>query len=300
MRLIFALLILAALCVGCSFKRIAANKLGDALAAGGTTFASDDDPELIRDATPFSLKLMESLLAETPNHRGLLLATCKGFTQYSYAFVQCDADELEATDLAKATAQRKRAQKLYLRARRYGIRGLEANHPGVEKALRSNAKGAAKTLTRADVALIYWTATSWGAAVSLSKDNPEIIADLPIVEAMMDRALELDEDFDDGAIHVFLISYEMARPSGKAEAEARARKHFDRAVELTHGQLASPFVAFAEQVCVAKQNKAEFQAVLERAIAINPDAKPEWRLVNLVMQRRAQWLLSRTSDLFLD
>jgi predicted anti-sigma-YlaC factor YlaD len=300
MRLLIVLSILVAVCAGCSFKRVAVNKLGDALAAGGTTFASDDDPELIRDATPFSLKLMESLLAESPNHRGLLLASCKGFTQYSYAFVQCEADELEANDLAKSTALRKRAQRLYLRARNYGLRGLEVNHPMIERALRSDAKTAALKLRPRDVALMYWTATAWGAAIALSKDTPEIVADLPIVEALMDRALMLDENFDDGAIHVFLISYEMARPGGKAAAESRARKHFDRAVELTHGQLASPFVTFAEQVCVAKQNKAEFQAVLERAIAINVDARPEWRLVNLVMQRRARWLQSRTSELFLD
>ena len=86
---------------GCTtLKHTAVNKLGDALAAGGTTFSSDDDPELIRAAAPFSLKMMESLLAEAPSHRGLLLAAASGFTQYGYAFAQQDADELDATDVA--------------------------------------------------------------------------------------------------------------------------------------------------------------------------------------------------------
>lgn len=297
---VLLLCLLSASACGCSFKRIAVNKLGDALAAGGTTFASDDDPELIRDAVPFSLKLMESFLAESPKHRGLLLATCSGFTQYGYAFVQVDADEIESRDLAKATELRKRSQKLYLRARNYGLRGLEVSHPKFEHALRANPKEAVRKLTSPkDVPLMYWTATAWGAAISVSKDNPDLIADLPIAEALMDRALELAEDFEDGAIHVFLISYEMARPGGKAEAESRARKHFNRAVELTQGRLASPFVSLAEQVSVAKQDKAEFQSLLNCALAIDVDAKPEWRLVNLVMQRRARWLLSCTDDLFL-
>jgi hypothetical protein len=39
--------------------------------------------------------------------------------------------------------------------------------------------------------------------------------------------------------------------------------------------------------------------LLHQALAINPDLKPEWRLANLVMQRRAKWLLSRTDQLFL-
>src|SRR5215510_8014881 len=98
---------------GCSVRRIAVNKLGDALAAGGTTFASDDDPELVKAAVPFSLKLMESLLAESPNHEGLLFATASGFTQYAFAFVQQEADEMEDKDVAKAAEIRVRARKLY-------------------------------------------------------------------------------------------------------------------------------------------------------------------------------------------
>src|SRR5438445_1748765 len=103
-----ALLVLLLAAPGCSIKRLAVNKLGDALASGGATFASDDDPELVRAAVPFSLKLMESLLAESPKHRGLLFAASSGFTQYAFAFAQQDADEMEENDLAVATAIRAR------------------------------------------------------------------------------------------------------------------------------------------------------------------------------------------------
>ena len=58
-------------------------------------------------------------------------------------------------------------------------------------------------------------------------------------------------------------------------------------------------VSFAEAVCVQKQDLKQFEALLQQALAINPDAKPEWRLANLVMQRRAKWLLSRKDQLFL-
>src|SRR6185369_1708316 len=123
------LLSLALSCAGgCSIRRYAINKAADALAASGSTFASDDDPDLVKAATPFSLKLMESLLAESPRHSGLLLATASGFTQYAYAFVHEDADELEETNFAAATAMHARARRLYLRARDYGLRGLDVAH----------------------------------------------------------------------------------------------------------------------------------------------------------------------------
>ena len=282
----------------CSVKKFAINKLGDSIANGGTTFASDDDPELVGEALPFSLKLMEGLLAESPRHRGLLFAASSGFTQYAYVYVQQDAEEMEDSDLAKAAAMRMRARRLYLRARDYGLRGLELRHRGFAHDLRSQPKAAVRVATAKDVPLLYWTAVSWGAAISLSKDNPELVADQPAVEALIDRAYELNPDFDHGAIDGFLITYESARQGAAGDFAARSRAHFARAVELTNGQLAAPYVALAETVSVQKQDRAEFETLLHRALAVDPDARPEWRLGNLVMQRRARRLLSRASVLF--
>jgi len=288
------------LTAGCSLNRFAVNKLGNALAESGTTFASDDDPELIAVAIPFSLKLMESLLASSPSHRGLLLATTSGFTQYAYAFVQQEAEQLEDRDMARAAEVRTRARKLYLRARDYGLRGLETGHPGFGRRLRADARAAARAATVADVPFLYWTAASWGAAIALSKDDPDIVADQGLVEALIDRALELDERFDDGAIHSFLISYELARQGGRGDPAERARVHFDRAVSLAGGRQAGPYVSLAEGVSVSRQDRREFESLLHRALEIDPDAKPEWRLANLVVQRRARWLLARADQLFLD
>lgn len=276
-------------------RQITINQLGDALAAGGTTFSADDDPELVGEALPFALKLMESLLAESPRHRGLLIATASGFTQYSYGWVHQKADEIEEDDLDAATEMRARARKLYLRARNYGLHGLGASMDD----LRRDPKGAATAFDRNDVALLYWTAAAQALAITLSKDDPEMVADLPIVEALIDRALALDERFDGGAIHGFLISYEPNRMGASGDPNERARRHFDRAVELSGGLQASPFVTFAETVSVGTQNREEFESLLNHALAIDVNAKPEWRLANLIAQRRAKWLRERVDDLFL-
>ena len=284
---------------GCSFKRMAVNRVGDALAGSGDTFASDDDPDLIEAAAPFSLKLMESLLAESPKHKPLLLATTRGFTQFAYAFVQQDSDKLEDKDFAESARLRLRARRLFLRARDYGLRGLEVNHPGFRVELNTQPQSAVRVATRKDVPLLYWTAVAWAAAISDAKDKPDLIADLPKVEALIYRALELNESYDYGAIHSFLITFEMSRQGESGDPVARARQHFDRAMELSGGQQAGPLVALAESVAIKQQNLGEFKSLLNRALAINPDAKPEWRLENLIMQRRARWLLSRTDELFL-
>lgn len=278
---------------------MAVNKLGDALASGGVTYASDDDPELIKAATPFSLKLMESLLAESPRHKGLLFATSSGFTQYAYAFVQQEADLIEDENLAAATEYRARARKLYLRARNYGLSGLEVKHRDFALKLRDNPESAVGLIGEDDLPLLYWTAVSWAAVISISKNDPYLVAELPIVEALIDRALELDESFDDGSIHTFLIVFELSRQGVEGDPIVRSRKHFERAMELNGGYHAGPLVSFAESVSVKEQDIIEFRSLLNRALAIDPNAKPEWRLANLVMQSRARWLLQRTDELFL-
>ena len=284
---------------GCAIHSYAVNQLSNAVSRSGAVFASDDDPDLVKAASPFSLKLIESLLTEKPRHRGLLLAATSGFTQYAFAFVQEDADETEAHDLTEAEALRARARRLYLRAQGYGLRGLEAGHPGFSNALLAHPTVAVQSATKQDVPLLYWTACAWAGAISLSKDNPDLVAQVPAMEALIDRALELDESFDLGAIHGFLIAYEMSRQGAAGDPAARARQHFERAMALSGGNEAAPLLAMAESVAVQKQDVKEFDSLLQQALAINPDAHPETRLVNLVMQRRARWLLSRKSDFFL-
>jgi predicted anti-sigma-YlaC factor YlaD len=282
---------------GCALKKIALNSVANTLSASGDTFSSDDDPELVRDAVPFALKTYESLLASLPNHRGLLLATCSGFTQYSYAFVQSEADRLESTDYAQSLVHRARALKLYLRGRDYCLRALEIAEPGTVARLNRSPNQALARFRKPDVPLLYWTAASWGAAATLALDQPALVGDLPTVRSLVDRALALDEGFGGGAIHEVLISLE-AVPEAMGGSGARAQAHFDRALVLCNGHSAGAYVAFATSVALAAQDRAAFVDLLGRALAVNPEEDKSRRLANLVAQKRARALLARVDDLF--
>jgi predicted anti-sigma-YlaC factor YlaD len=285
---------------GCgTVRKLAVNSFGNALAAGGSSYSTDDDPELVREAIPFGLKTIESLLSESPRHKGLLYAAVSGFTQYAYAFVQQEADFVESKDLARATALRNRSKRLYLRALDYGFRGLEVDLPDFRKELRASPEKALAKADKRHVPLLYWTASAWGAAISLSKEDAELTADQPSMEALMRRALALDEAYDYGSIHDFFITYEGSRGSVGGSLE-KAREHFERAVELSKGHRAWPFVSLAEVVSVASQNRKEFQQLLEKALSVDQNAVPDLRLTNLIAKERARWLLSRADELFVE
>jgi predicted anti-sigma-YlaC factor YlaD len=285
---------------GCSIKRMAINSLGDALASGSSsTFARDDDPELVRDATPFALKTIESLIDASPRHQGLLTAAVSGFTQYGYAFVQQEADFTEAADLDRATQMRQRAKKLYLRAADYGLRGLEVDVPGFRDKIATDADGTLAKLKAKHVPLLYWTAAAWAAALAIDVNDPDLATKQTSIEKMMHRALALDESFEEGALHDFFITWEAAHAS-TGSSMAKAREHFNRALELAAGRRAAPYVTMAEAVSINENNKKEFDALLKAALAVDLQKDPNQRLANVVNQRRAKWLLGRIDDLFVD
>jgi len=292
-------LALALLASGCSIKRLAVNKVGDAIASSGSGYESDEDPELVGEALPFSLKLLESLLAESPRHAGMLLAACKGFTSYSYAYVDREAELALDQDLDRGLALELRARKLYLRALGYGLRGLELRHPGLSANLLADPEVAVAAVEERDVPLLYWSAASLGLGISVSLSDAAMVARLPEVDALLDRALALDPDWQDGALHEFAIQLESARPLVSGGRDA-LRPHFERALELSHGDRASVYLAWAESVSVKEQNLPEFRSLLAEALAIDPDRRTELRLSNLLAQRRARWLLDRTDELFLE
>jgi predicted anti-sigma-YlaC factor YlaD len=293
-----AALVLLAL-PGCSVRRLAVNALADSLASGGAVYASDDDPELVGDALPFALKTIESLLAEAPRHPGLLLAATSGFTQYAHAFVEGAAAPEESGDYEASERRRRRAQRLYLRARGYGLRGLEVEHPGLAERLLARPEAAAAELELEDVPLAYWTAAAWGSAIGAGKDRPELVADVPAVRALLERALELDEDWDAGALHAALVPL-AALPAAMGGSWELAARHFERAAELSGGLDAGLFVTYAEAVALPRQDRAAFARLLQQALAVDPELAPQRRLANLVAQRRARALRQRADELFLE
>jgi predicted anti-sigma-YlaC factor YlaD len=283
---------------GCSVRRLALTQLASTLSGDAAgVFATDDDPELVRAAVPFSLKTMEALLVELPDDEALLLSTCSGFAQYAYAYPATDAERTEDESWEEAEALRVRARKLFLRGRDYCLRALELRLPGVGERLLRDPSGALTAATRDDVPLLYWSGASWGGALSYGLDQPALVADLPSIRALFDRALALDEAWGAGAIHATLISLE-ALPELMGGSPDRARSHFERAVELSNGAAAGPFVSYAHAVARPASDRATFVGLMEEALAVDLERDPSQRLANEIAQRRARFALDQVDEWF--
>ncbi len=291
------LLALTTLGTGC-VKKIALNSLADALSSSTSgTFSQDEDLALVGDAIPFALKTMEALHGEAPDHRGLELALVSGFTQYGMVWVQWPAEQLKYSDFRSYQAGLERSRKLFLRARGYGLEGMDAAYPGFSEGIFTDPEATLQPTTTDDIPMMYWLGASWLAAISNSREHPELIGQLPIAAALLHRCLELDESWDRGAIHELLISLE---PSlAVAGGADRSREHFARAMELNGGVKAGPYVSLATAIIIDTQDREAFVSLLEQALAVDLEASPNDRLANEYAQQQARYLLHHIDDLFI-
>jgi hypothetical protein len=138
---------------------------------------------------------------------------------------------------------------------------------GFPPALSADPSAAAARIDAADVPLLYWTGVAWSFAVSASSDDPSLLADLPRIEALMRRALALEERYDAGAIHEYFVAFEGGRPEAMGGSVDRARYHMERALALSGGRKVSPLVTFAETVSVRTQDRLGFLDLLDRGWA---------------------------------
>jgi predicted anti-sigma-YlaC factor YlaD len=293
-------LALLALGSSCSINTIALNAVSNALTGeGANTFATDNDPELVGDALPFALKLYDSLLAQNPDHEGLIISTSSAYVTYANAFLQTPADMLPYYEFERKEELKARAKNLYLRGRDIALDGLDKKYDGFAEALANDElEPFLAQMTAEDVPYLYWAGAGWMGAFSLDVFDLRLSMTLPRAAALMERALELDSDFSDGAIHSFYISYYGSLPAELGGDKEQAKYHFDRAVEISDGLLAGPYLAYAEAIALPAQDLDAFTALLDQALEIDPEADPDNRLANVIFQRKAQWYLDNLEEFF--
>ena len=291
------------LLASCSINKMAINAVSNALTGTGSAdvFTGDSDPELVGGALPFAIKMYEALLAQNPEHQGLLLTTGSLFVMYANAFVQGPAEQMDSIDYYEERLEGlDRAKKLYLRGTTLLYSALDKKYPGFSAATvtEGTLDPLLKKCKKEDVPLLYWTVAGGLAAYSIDVFDFSLGSAIPEWGAMIARAYELDPDFNNGAIDDFYILYYASLPEILGGDKAKAELHYKRALEKTRGLAAGPYVSYAQAICIPAQDYDSFKENLEKALAIDPDEDPSTRLVNTLSQRKARYMLENAYEYF--
>lgn len=287
----------------CSIEKMALNKVAGMLSSTSSNdvFSSDNDPDLVGDALPFAIKLYESLLSSVPEHAGLRLRTGSLYVIYANAFVQAPAEMKPRREAESKEFLLARAKNLYLRGRDILFVALEKKNPAVLEQLRARRyREAMAPYGKDDVPFLYWAAVGWVGAFAVNPFDMSLGQALPRTAAMMDRVAELEPGYGKGALHVFYINYYGSLPDYIGGDPKKARDHFEKAQRIAGDADTSALMALATTVCVKEQNYREFRSLLLQVVEFDVDRSPANRLINVVNQRKARWLLEHADEFFIE
>lgn len=270
---------------GC-IQQIAVSTVGNIVHNGFGAFMEEEDLDFAERALPANLKLLEAMLRSDPENRRILLLLSEGYSSYSLGFV-------EDTDV-------ERARVFYLRGRDFGLRILRQD-ADIAAALDGSVDYLKQVLERADaeyLPAIFWTAFGGASYISLSLSNPDALVDLPRMEAMMAVVAARDSGFYHGGADVFLGTLYGSRPKILGGDTERAKKHFERALEINKGEFLMTHVYYARSVAVQTLNESLFDELLLTVDKTSLDVAPEFRLPNAIAKKKAQRLVARKEELF--
>ena len=278
----FLLLLLSGGCV----QTIAIRTVGGILDYGWEVFNEESDLQLAKESIGSNLKLVEALLKGDPGNEKLLLLACQGYSSYSLAFVEDDSVE--------------RARDFYRRGRDFGLQILDEN----EKFRASRGRDldsferSLEELSDDDVPAIFWTAFGWGSYINVHRSDPDALADLPRVNAMMNFVAKRNPGYYYGGALAYLGMFAASTPPMMGGNPERGRKYFEESISRTNGTFLMTYVYFAQSYAMQTLNQALFDSLLtivdERPLEILPEA----RLPNAVAKRKAGLLRTRGADFF--
>ncbi len=245
---------------------------------------NQDDPETVRDGAPAYLLLMDSLVEGSPDNSDILQAAASLYAAYAAVFV---IDEERAARLAD-------------RAFGYAERGLCAARKvgcGLAGLSFEEITGRLGDFGRSDVAPLYTFAVAWLVYIRTHAADWTAVADLPKVEAVLNRILVLDESFERGSAHAFLGVLQTLRPPALGGQPEAAKENFERAIAISNGRDLSVKVEYARSYARLLYERELHDRLLTEVIEADP-REPGLTLMNTLAQRDAAELLASADDYF--
>ena len=243
------------------------------------------DLRLIREGMPSYLMLIDGMVEAVPRNEQLLINAAQAYASFASAFIQ-DED-------------RGYARVLYARAKEYALSALQ--QIGIDEPVSSpleTFEADLNRLGRKDVLYIFWAASCWGNWISLSPGSMAALAELPKVELMMEKVLELEEGFYYGGAHIFMGVLNGSKPKMAGGDLNLAKAHFEKAIELGRGEFLMTYIYYANYYAKKIFDKDLYISILETALKTPAEIIPELTLLNTVAHNKAQVLLREADEYF--
>ena len=244
----------------------------------------NNDLATVEAGGPAYLLMVDSLLYRDPDNESLLRSAANVYTAYTDVFVK-DKD---------------RAKKLTDKALDYALRAMCIRKPDTclfRQSSFQEFKNALSTLGVKDVPDLFTLGSAWSAWIQTHREDWDAVAEIPRVEAIMERVVELDEAYQDGAAHLYLGVLATLLPPALGGKPEVGKQHFERALEISKNKNLMVKVLYARHYARLVFDRKLHDRLLNAVIEAKPDV-PGYTLGNTLAQEQARELLDSGQDYF--
>lgn len=289
---------------GCSLNKFTVDSTAPVIKAGSRALDEESDVQFARLAAPASLKTVEGFLVTSPDNPDLLETAAKGYTEYTFGFVEDDIESLPENDGAERQRLVVRATDFYDRAHGYALRLAARTDSGIGEAMEGDAATLEKRLDarfddRDEAPGLYWLGLSTGSAINLNKDDMNRVADLPKAVALLERAHRLAPAYANYGAALALGTVYASQGKAMGGDPARAKKMFEECIAGTGGRFLMARVLYARYYATQVQDRPLFEETLRQVLETPASVNPETRLPNELAKKRAARYLARADEWFL-
>ncbi|VAX12486.1 hypothetical protein MNBD_GAMMA24-1846 [hydrothermal vent metagenome] len=284
-RIMF-LSVLLGLLNACSMGKLTVRASMPMIEGGIVAMNRETDLKLAQAAIPANMGMLEGMLVNDPENHRLHEYAAQAYYGYAYAFIE-DHD-------------RKRAAKLYYRGFRHGKAALaEYDLDQVQLTGRLDVlQKAVNQLQRDAVPALFWTASNWAKWIDMKRDSVRALAQMSRVVILMQRVLELDENYFLSGADLFFGVYYGSRSPMMGGNFALSEKHFNRARKNTDNKILLADLLQAQYLERQRFDRAAFHQRLQQIVAAPADLYPAQAFINTIAKQKARELLKREDEWF--
>jgi hypothetical protein len=258
---------------------------GDLAGTLSNAILNQSDPQTVEAGVPAYLILLDSMIAGDPENGEMLLVGARLYGAYASAFA------------VKPERMRLMSAKALDYARRGVCAEVESLCAAMAKPVDEYTKALAGLDDEDEVPYIYGLGAAWAGWIQAHAQDWKAVAELPKVQASIERVLALDETHDKGGAHLYMGVLLTLRPAALGGKPEEGRKHFERALELSQDRNLMVKVLYAKHYARLVFDRELHDKLLKEALAAPVEA-PGLTLINTLAQTQARELLATSADYF--
>jgi hypothetical protein len=291
--------------IACSPKTAIVRQMTDLVDGGMIAFERDGDLELIEPSIPANIKLLEAMLANSPDDRRLITLLSRLYGSYTFGFVETRLEAALYRDPSADTGTqtidqlKDQVSRRYEKGIGYALTALEKSEPGATDAFKkvNTITPYLDRLDRRSVAPLFWYGFNLGAWVNRNLDSVRAVSHAHVARKVMERVIEIDPAYNHGGAHLFLLAYFGSRSPMMGGNQEKAREHYQRLKQIAGEEYLLPDLFFGRFCLQQQQDRGAFVDLMQRIIDY-PPVDNELALYNAIAGRRAGIYLSAVDALF--